>query len=300
MMFKNLKPNSIKTKVALPIAVVGVLSGVLVGYYTYSMEIDNAIRTSEQQIKTALTFSKASREYVRNTLRPKINELLASGCSKEDFILEGQSSSFFTASIFKKVNEELPDFQLRQVAYNPLNPKDEPDETEAKIIAFFRSTSIKEYKGILEKNNKRYFNYALPVIPDTSCLVCHGRIEAMPKTVYALYKPAKDLNWEVGKVQGAVIVSIPFEEIILKAQLNGLVKALMAFGLFLVIVLFILLALDRMVFKPIEKLEKLAEEIAKGNVDKPVDITSDDEIGKLAQAFERMRVSIKKVMDLLK
>jgi len=47
-------------------------------------------------------------------------------------------------------------------------------------------------------------------------------------------------------------------------------------------------------------LERRAEEIAKGNVDEPIDIKSDDEIGKLAEAFERMRISIKKVMDLLK
>ncbi|MEN3034604.1 MAG: HAMP domain-containing protein [Aquificaceae bacterium] len=31
-----------------------------------------------------------------------------------------------------------------------------------------------------------------------------------------------------------------------------------------------------------------------------MEISSEDEIGKLAQSFERMRVSIKKVMDLLK
>ncbi len=47
----------------------------------------------------------------------------AKGCVQEDFILEGQSSSFFTASIFNLVNEKMPDFKLRQVAYNPINPK---------------------------------------------------------------------------------------------------------------------------------------------------------------------------------
>ncbi|MEJ7553964.1 MAG: HAMP domain-containing protein, partial [Aquificaceae bacterium] len=46
---------------------------------------------------------------------------------------------------------------------------------------------------------------------------------------------------------------------------------------------------------PMEELQRKAEEIAKGNVDEPIEVKSDDEIGKLAESFERMRVSIKKV-----
>jgi len=72
------------------------------------------------------------------------------------------------------------------------------------------------------------------------------------------------------------------------------------FGVFFGITLLLLIVLDRLVFRPLELLERRAEEIAKGNVDEPIEIQGEDEIGRLAQAFERMRVSIKKVMDLLK
>jgi FOG: HAMP domain len=101
-------------------------------------------------------------------------------------------------------------------------------------------------------------------------------------------------------VQGAVVVSMPFEKAILRAQLEGLRNGLLVFGLFFGITLLLLIALDRLVFRPLELLERRAEEIAKGNVDEPIEIQGEDEIGRLAQAFERMRVSIKKVMDLLK
>jgi FOG: HAMP domain len=92
------------------------VSGLGVGYYTYKQEVDNAKLLAQEKIKTALTFSKASRAYVREVLRPKIDQLLASasGCIKEDFILEAQSFGFFTASIFRVVSEESPDFKLRQ------------------------------------------------------------------------------------------------------------------------------------------------------------------------------------------
>ncbi|MEZ0360987.1 MAG: DUF3365 domain-containing protein [Hydrogenobacter sp.] len=293
-------PKSIRWKVGLPVILFGTALGIGVGYYSYQSTVDTAKETAKEKIKTAMTFTKASRDYVRSVLRPKIDELLASGCSKEDFLLEGQSSSFFTASIFKRVSEDLPNFTLRQVAFNPLNLKDEPNELEAKIIAFMRNSSNREYSDIVNYKGERYFVYASAVVPDGSCLRCHGQIQNMPKVIQAIYKPQRDLNWEVGKVQGAVIVLVPFESTVLKAQLTGLYRGLFIFGVFFSLTLFILFSLEKLVFRPVEKLEKKAEEIAKGNVDEPVDISSDDEIGKLAEAFERMRVSIKKVMDLLK
>lgn len=293
-------PKSIRWKVGMPVIIFGTALGIGVGFYSYQSTVDTAKETAKEKIKTAMTFTKASRDYVRSILRPKIDELLASGCSKEDFLLEGQSSSFFTASIFKRVSEDLPNFTLRQVAFNPLNLKDEPNELEAKIIAFMRNSSHREYSDIVNYRGERYFVYASAVVPDGSCLRCHGQIQNMPKVIQAIYKPQRDLNWEVGKVQGAVIVLVPFESTVLKAQLTGLYRGLFIFGVFFSLTLFILFSLEKLVFRPVEKLEKKAEEIAKGNVDEPIDISSDDEIGKLAEAFERMRVSIKKVMDLLK
>lgn len=60
-----------------------------------------------------------------------------------------------------------------------------------------------------------------------------------------------------------------------------------------------------MIFKkyveePINALIEHTERISMGEVDQKIPITSKDEIGRLAEAFERMRISIKKVMDLLK
>ncbi|MDQ7037695.1 MAG: HAMP domain-containing protein, partial [Aquificota bacterium] len=52
--------------------------------------------------------------------------------------------------------------------------------------------------------------------------------------------------------------------------------------------------------EPINTLIEHTERISMGEVDQRIPITSKDEIGRLAEAFERMRVSIKKVMDLLK
>jgi HAMP domain-containing protein len=40
-----------------------------------------------------------------------------------------------------------------------------------------------------------------------------------------------------------------------------------------------------------------ANDISKGDISKPVEKESNDEIGELAEAFERMRVSLKVMME---
>ncbi len=52
--------------------------------------------------------------------------------------------------------------------------------------------------------------------------------------------------------------------------------------------------------EPINTLIEHTERISMGDVDQKIPIDSKDEIGRLAEAFDRMRISIKKVMDLLK
>ena len=178
---------------------------------------------------------------MRETLRPKIYEVLNKyrGCIREDFILEAQSSSFVTANIFKRVSEDFQGLKLRQVAFRPLNPMNNPTPIEAKIIDYFRKTKAKEY-----------------------------------------YEP--------------------YEATLLQAKLEGLIKGGAVFGVNILIMFVIFYILERYVFKPIEVLKEHADKISKGDVEDKIPIKGEDEIGELAKAFERMRVSIKKVMDILK
>ena len=94
---KRILPKSIRWKISLPILLFGMVAGLGTGIYTYKTEIDKAVYTTEEKVNTAITFSDSAREYVRKTLRPVLFDFLskAKGCIQEDFILEGQSSSFF-------------------------------------------------------------------------------------------------------------------------------------------------------------------------------------------------------------
>ncbi|GAB6065946.1 DUF3365 domain-containing protein [Aquifex pyrophilus] len=298
----KLIPKSIRGKVFLFIGGIAVISGLATGFYTYKEEIERAKKSSYEKIRLTLSFSKATRSYVRETLRPKIYELMNKygGCIREDFILEAQSSSFVTANIFRKVSEDFQGLRLRQVAFRPLNPANSPTPVEASIINYFKKSKAEEYSEIVSINNYRYLVSAFPVKVKASCLHCHGKKEAMPQAVRAIYKPQYDPNWKVGEIQGGIFIYEPYEATLLQARLDGLIKGGVVFGINIIVMLVILFILERYVFRPIEVLKEHADKISKGEVDDKIPLKREDEIGELAKAFERMRISIKKVMDILK
>jgi methyl-accepting chemotaxis protein len=54
---------------------------------------------------------------------------------------------------------------------------------------------------------------------------------------------------------------------------------------------------ERRISRPITHLTRAADDISKGEISKPVQKESNDEIGELAEAFERMRVSLKVMIE---
>lgn len=58
--------------------------------------------------------------------------------------------------------------------------------------------------------------------------------------------------------------------------------------------------ITRSVTRPVRRLVDVADNISMGDLDMPVEVTSRDEIGELQESIERMRVSLKTVLERLK
>jgi signal transduction histidine kinase len=58
-----------------------------------------------------------------------------------------------------------------------------------------------------------------------------------------------------------------------------------------------LVLLTRAVTRPIQDLSKAADQLAQGQLDRPVTISGEDEVGRLGSAFEKMRISLKDRVD---
>ena len=70
--------------------------------------------------------------------------------------------------------------------------------------------------------------------------------------------------------------------------------------LFLIAFLLIDGVINRSVVRPIEEITAIATEISKGKMDREFEVTSNDEIKALAEAFNRMKVSLSKAINMIK
>ena len=58
--------------------------------------------------------------------------------------------------------------------------------------------------------------------------------------------------------------------------------------------------ITRSVTRPVRRLVEVADNMSMGDLDMPIEVTSRDEIGELQESIERMRVSLKTVLERLK
>jgi methyl-accepting chemotaxis protein len=94
-----------------------------------------------------------------------------------------------------------------------------------------------------------------------------------------------------------------------KAELSGLrkdVKDSQDRGLLIIVIIAVIAMITgiilsifygRLISRPIVNLTTAAEDISKGDISKPVVKETNDEIGELAEAFERMRISLKVMIE---
>ncbi len=128
---------------------------------------------------------------------------------------------------------------------------------------------------------------------------------------------AKDYPEKVLVVQNYAVVAKPIFDfsrrniglLLIGYDLTPIIDSYKQLGVYILMFVFVGLIfsffISYMIFKkyvedPINTLIEHTERISMGDVDQKVPVESRDEIGRLAEAFERMRISIKKVMDLLK
>lgn len=101
-----------------------------------------------------------------------------------------------------------PGQQYREVALNPMNPKNMVQDWELEAVNEFRSTGKLEFTS--PSKDASAMNFARPiVVANAACLTCHGSPGDAPSTVRAKYGVENGFGWRLGEVIGAQVVSIP-------------------------------------------------------------------------------------------
>jgi hypothetical protein len=280
------------------VMVAGILAAVamlVVGIASYRFSMGNAMAEAKEKGQIIFNYITSSNTYFNETQRPLIMELVEG----DRFYPELMSTFAITRGIYEEFATILPDFRFKQATLNPLQPTNMADAEEAKIIEKFQQNQeLTDQEGTLEKEGEELFFLAKPVrVTDKSCLLCHGDPYDAPKDQVEIYGEESGYNYKMGETVGAMVIYIPIQQALAGARSSAMTLFFIGAGCMLVALLGIWVFLDRGVVGPIVHLCNRAEDISVGkNLEEGIEATTQDEIGALTKAVERLRVSMVRML----
>jgi len=286
---------SIRIRFIIAIGVLSLLATVAISVVSYHFSVSSAMSEAQEKGQLVFDYLHASRLYFKKTQRPLIRQYLPRG----HFVPELISGFTLTRGVWDEFKKKNKEYAFKQATIDPLQPENKADKHDMVIINYFRKhKDLKQTKGTMTKNGEPYFYFAKPIKVNNSCLHCHGDPANAPRAITERYGSENGYNWNINTIASAYIVYIPLKEALTKAKQSAV--RLIAIGIvgMLIVMLFLWVFFSGFVVNPIYELEKRATEISLGkNLSTPIAITSNDEIGTLAKAVDRLRISVERMLQ---
>jgi HAMP domain-containing protein len=296
-MFKNLQLSRKFNLLLFAVFVVGVLVSSLV-------LADILGRYSESQITGKATVLLKTMISARNYTQKQINPELEARLDKDEQFLPQTVPGYAAREIFEdlRTNPEYRNSFYKEATLNPTNLRDKADSFEVELINRFRNEpGLKTLQGYRPIPSGELFYIAQPLaVTQESCLRCHSTPQAAPRSLITTYGSDNGFGWKLNEIVGAQIMTVPATEIITSARQAFLSVIGIVIFAFAATILLINWLLRRAIIQPIKSMAKIAHEVSTGNLAIEFEQKSNDEIGSLAVAFNRMKTSLILTMDILK
>ncbi len=255
--------------------------------FMYKNTTDKAIRHAQEKAEIVSAEVEAIQDYFKEVVRPKMYNLI----DEDDFMVETMSGSYVAREVTKRFNEIAPEYYFKQAAINPRNPLNQADSLEIEIIKEFNSNpQMKEWRGTVNKDGKKYYYVMRPFVMEELCLRCHGNPEDAPKYIVDDYGAKSGFLIKLGEIPGVKAIGIPVEAAFADARKEFL--NIMMFGLSSMSVLFLLVFLlfRKTVIGNLRRITGTFTDIANNSneIGGQIEVKSHDEIGALTEAFNRM------------
>ncbi len=285
----------LRLKFNLVLSVVFLLGLAVTGYESYELLHKNAreevLRNAGVMMESALSM----RGYTVAQVRPVLQ-------SDPEKFLPQSVPAYAATEIMTLLRKKYPDYSYKEAALNPTNPRNRAVEWETDIVNAFRNDSTKtEITGMRETATGPSLYLARPFqIKDAACLACHSTADAAPPSMVQVYGNSNGFGWKHQEVIGAQIVSVPMALPV--ANANRAFYTFMTALTIVFAVLFVLLniMLSVLVVRPIRLMSQAADQISTGNTDvADLKEKGKDEVAQLAKAFNRMRRSLEKAIQLI-
>ncbi|KJR45137.1 Osmosensitive K+ channel histidine kinase KdpD [Desulfosporosinus sp. I2] len=125
-------------------------------------------------------------------------------------------------------------------------------------------------------------------------VVYFGKVVGVNEELFLVAVPLKREN----KIIGSVVISSPLSG--LKQHVDS-IKAIALIGALIGIVLATVLSMfvSRKMIRPLAKMEETARQITEGEFGRQIQVTSEDEVGRLARSFNRMSTQLKEKIQAI-
>jgi HAMP domain-containing protein len=237
------------------------------------------------------------RDYTTNQVNPELADRLT-----VEFLPE-TVPAYAAREVFESFrgNPIYADFFYKEATLNPTNLRDKADGFEAQLVETFKQPgATQETSGFRQTPAGDIYYIARPIkVTKASCLECHSTPAAAPASMIDRYGASNGFGWNLDEIIGAQVISVPAEKV-LKSARQSLVLILGIFVLaFSVATLLVNLWLKRYVVRPLNRMAQAAEAASMGDPGAEFVVNSKDEVAKLAEAFNRMQMSLQMAMQRL-
>lgn len=181
-----------------------VIASILAYFYMKKNVTSQIYRETEIFIATA----DATRTYVKDVLRPEMTSRLPA----EAFIPQAMSTSFVGREVMSRLRKRFPDFRYKRAAQNPMNPINQADAFELKMIDWFnKNRQANEWHGVMESDQRSYYTRLRAIVAETECMYCHGDPKDAPADMKAIYGTQGGYGYKEGEIVAADTIYIPID-----------------------------------------------------------------------------------------
>ncbi|RCJ19924.1 histidine kinase [Nostoc sp. ATCC 43529] len=240
---------------------------------------------------------------VRNYTQVRIDPLLAPSLETNPTFMPEIVPTFSSKEVFENFRKkpEYKNFFHKDATLNPTNLADKADTFETQLVERFRNEpKTLEITGFRSLPEGEVFYIARPLkITQQQCLRCHSTPDQAPKSQLATYGSENGFGWKLNDIVSAQIISVPSEEIFANAKRTWILIMGLLITIFALIIFLINFLIKKAVIQRIKRIEKIAQRVSTGDMTADFEEISNDEIGGLAEAFNRMKSSLRIAMDML-
>lgn len=289
-----LKNMSIRKRILVILATVYVISLVIAvsgGYYILRQD---TIREAKDKTKLFAVTMSGAQQYLATQIRPKALQMLP-----DAYFPEATVGILMLTQVARTIEQNYPGYIFRIASDNPLNPDNMTDAFEDKVIAGFINGDFENWEGFVERNGETFYSISTPLSAGQNCIWCHDTPEVAHPDMVAQYGTRSGYGYELGQIVGGRFIYVPMDIALAEAR-KKLAFFSGGFSLFFLIALVVIdRTIRKSVVKPIENIVEVATDISRGKMERDFEIKTNDEIRALADAFNRMKVSLAKAMDIL-